>query len=269
MTAEQLKKENPWVDVADMYMSDKADCLYGENNYYCEGDRNAIENYNNKAKGTTDEIITNIPAEPWWGNPLTAKLIILSLNPGYVPEVNKTLALLMQTNEAVRRQLIDYKAKTLRLEAESFLPEGESVHGCPISCQEAVNMLGDWYWVKMLRELRQDTKFGEKDFYRRIALVEYHGYSSQTSGRVFPRKGDKLESQAFIKSLLWYVAEKRKEEVCFLVMRAKKEWRSLLSDKFFDSFNVIEKKPSSMISQYITRANFEDDKYEQILKAFT
>ena len=269
MTAEQLKKENPWVKVADMYMSDKADCLYGENNYYCEGDRNAIENFNNKAKGTTDEIITNIPAEPWWGNPLTARLIILSLNPGYVPEVNKTLALLMQTNEVVRRQLIGYKAKTLRLEAESFLPEDESVNGCPIACKEAVNMLGDWYWVKMLRELRRNTKLCEKEFYRRIALVEYHGYSSQTSGHVFPRKGDKLESQAFIKSLLWYVAEKRKDEVCFLVMRAKKEWRNLLTNNFFESFNVIEKKPSSMISQYITRKNFEDDKYEQILKAFT
>ena len=269
MTAEQLKKENPWVKVADMYMSDKADCLYGENKYYCEGDRDAIENYNNKAKRTSDKIITNIPAEPWWGNPLKARLIILSLNPGYVPEVNKTLALLMQTNADVRRHLIDYKAKTLRLEAESFLPEDETIDDCPISCKEAVNMLGDWYWVKMLRELRQNTKLCDKDFYRRIALVEYHGYSSQTSGRVFPRKGDKLVSQDFLKKLLWYVAENRKEEVCFLVMRAKKEWRNLLSDKFFDSFNVIEKKPSSMISQYITRANFEDDKYDEILKAFT
>jgi len=269
-TKELFGMENPWEYVAAMYDPNNLECLYGDqNNYVCAGDCKVVDDYNQKVKDTSDKIITKIPAEPWWGNPLKARLIILSLNPGYVPEVNETLAKLLQTNEAVRRQLINYKAKTLRLEAEAFLPEEETEDGCPISCQEAVNMMGDWYWVKMLRGLRQDTKFGEKDFYRRIALVEYHGYSSQTSGRVFPRKGDKLESQAFIKSLLWYVAEKRKEEVCFLVMRAKKEWRSLLSDKFFDSFNVIEKKPSSMISQYITRANFEDDKYEQILKAFT
>ena len=269
MAEEQFKiTENPWLEVAKMYSPNKMDCLYGENNYFCEGDRDAIENYNKKANGTTDEIITKIPAEPWWGNPLKARLIILSLNPGYVPEVNKTLALLMQTNETVRRQLIEYKAQTLRLEAEAFLPEDEKNEDCCITCNEAVNMLGDWYWVKMLKQLRMDTGLSEKEFYRRIALVEYHGYTSQTSGRVFPRKGDKLESQDYLKKMLWHIAESRRNKVCFLIMRAKKEWTKLLSQKFFDEFNIVEKKPSSMISQYITPANFEDGKYEEILKIF-
>ena len=232
MTEKQLLDNNPWREVADMYLSDNTECLYGENDYFCKGDKGAIENYNKKAKGTTNEIITKIPAEPWWGNPLKAHLIILSLNPGFVPEVNKTLALLMQTNEAVRRQLIEYKAQTLRLEAESFLPEEVKNADCCITCNEAVNMLGDWYWVKMLKQLRTDTGLSEKEFYRRIALVEYHGYSSQTSGRVFPRKGDKLESQDFLKKMLWYIAESRRDDVCFLVMRAKKEWTKLLSQKF-------------------------------------
>ena len=267
MTEDQLLKENPWKEVAEMYMPDKVDCLYGENNYFCKGDKDAINNYNSKAKGT-DVIITRIPAEPWWGNPLKARLIILSLNPGYVPEVNKTLALLMQTNEAVRRQLIEYKAQTLRLKADSFLPEEEKISDCCITCYEAVNMLGDWYWVKMLKQLRTDTGLSENEFYRRIALVEYHGYSSQTSGRVFPRKGDKLESQEYLKKMLWHIAESRKDNVCFLVMRAKKEWTKLLSQKFFDEFNIVEKKPSSMISQYITPANFEVGKYDEILKMF-
>jgi hypothetical protein len=129
-------------------------------------------------------------------------------------------------------------------------------------------MLGDWYWVKMLKQLRMDTGLSEKEFYRRIALVEYHGYTSQTSGRVFPRKGDKLESQDYLKKMLWHIAESRRDKVCFLIMRAKKEWTKLLSQKFFDEFNIVEKKPSSMISQYITPANFEDGKYEEILKIF-
>ena len=270
MEEDQFKiSENPWLEVARMYLPSNIDCLYGENNYFCEGDRIAIENYNKKTSGTTDEITTKIPAEPWWGNPLKARLIILSLNPGYVPEVNKTLALLMQTNEAVRRQLIEYKAKTLRLEAESFLPEDEKDVNCPISCKEAVNMLGDWYWVKMLKQLKNDTELDdEKEFYRRIALVEYHGYSSQTSGHVFPRKGDMLESQVFLKKMLWYIAESRREEVCFLVMRAKKEWTKLLSQNFFDYFNVVEKKASSMRSQYITPDNFEKGQYDKILNVF-
>ncbi len=268
MDENQLKSENPWLEVAEMYDPDKADCLYGENNYCCEGDKDAIENYNTKAKGTNDEIITKIPAEPWWGNPLKANLIILSLNPGYVPEVNKTLALLMQTNEAVRRQLLEYKAKTLRLEAESFLPEEDNLPDFPITCKDAVNMLGDWYWVKMLKQLKEDTGLSDKDFYRQVALVEYHGYSSQTSGRIFPRKNYKLESQEFTKKMFQYLAERRKDKVCFLVMRAEKEWTKLLSEKFFNEINFVKKKPSSMISQYITPANFTKGGYERILKVF-
>ena len=68
--------------------------------------------------------------------------------------------------------------------------------------------------------------------------------------------------------MLWHIAESRKDNVCFLVMRAKKEWTKLLSQKFFDEFNIVEKKPSSMISQYITPANFEVGKYDEILKMF-
>lgn len=271
MTNEQFLKEycNPWVEVADMYKPENSDCLFGDdNNYVCTGDKVAIDNYNDKVKGTSDEIETRIPAEPWWGNPLKARLIILSLNPGYVPEVNKTLAMLMQTNEVVRRKLIEYKAQTLRLEATSFLPEDKE--GQPISCRDAVNMLGDWYWVKMLRQLREDTGLEEKEFYRRIALVEYHGYSSQTSGRIFPRKKDKLASQAFLKDMLWYIAESKKDKVHFLIMRAKDKWKELLTDEFFKYFNssIIEKKSSSMISQYITPANFEGNIYQSSLVEF-
>ena len=100
MTEKQLKSKNPWKEVADMYNPNKDNCLYGEdNNYVCSCDKDAIKKYNEKAQGTKDEIITRIPAEPWWGNPFEARLIILSLNPGYVPKVNETLAKLMQTKQ--------------------------------------------------------------------------------------------------------------------------------------------------------------------------
>ena len=272
MEEEQLKKENPWLKVADMYSPDKMDCLYGENNYFCEGDRVAIENYNKKASGTTDEIITKIPAEPWWGNPLKARLIILSLNPGYLPEVNKTLALLMQTNETVRRQLIEYKAKTLRLEAESFMPEEENDVDCPISCRDAVNMLGDWYWYKMLRHLKEEVirrtpNIKEDDFYKRIALIEYHAYSSITSQRAFPLRNKFLESQIFTKKLIWYISQK--EDTRILIMRSKDKWKKLLDDDnpgFYDD-NVGKKilfKKNKGMSQAITANNLGEIIFKDI-----
>lgn len=266
MTTKEFLEENPWLKVADMYKPDKADCLYGGNNYFCEGDRSAIENYNNKAEGTTDEIITNVPAEPWWGNPLKARLIILSLNPGYVPEVNKTLALLMQTNEAVRRQLINYKAKTLRLEAESFLPEEKTEDGCPISCKDAVNMLGDWYWVKMLRQLKEDVEkesgqINEEAFYRQVALIEYCGYSSETAKTSLPLSED--GSYGFLMKLINYIS--KKEDVRFLIMRDSYHWERLLKEAKCSSGKIWKRKPRSR-SQYVTPGNLGEDVYRKVVE---
>ena len=265
---------NPWEDVAELYKADNDNCLYGDNHYICHGDEKAIENYNSKAKGTSDEITTMIPAEPWWGNPLTARLIIFSLNPGYVPEVNMKLAKLMQNNDVVREQVINYKRKTLLLEADSFMPEAtDNIFGSPITCKDAVNMLGDWYWHKMLKHLKKDAKIDDEPFFRQIALVEYHGYSSQTSNRVFPYKGDSLKSQEFLKEMIWYIANKNtvKKDVRFLIMRSKDKWEKLLTKVFFDEFHdlIIEKKASSMISQYITEANFDGNKYKEIVDFLT
>lgn len=266
-TKELFGMENPWEHVAAMYDPNNLECLYGDrNNYVCVGDSKVIDDYNKNVKDTPDEIVTKIPAEPWWGNPLKARLIILSLNPGYVPEVNETLAKLMQTNEAVRRQLIIYKAKVLRLEAESFLPEEQTEEGCPISCKDAVNMLGDWYWVKMLRQLKEDAEkengqIKEDVFYRQVALIEYCGYSSVTVKTSLPLSVD--GSYGFLMKLISYIS--KKEDVCFLVMRDSYRWDKLLNGAQCSSNKIWRRKPRSR-SQYITPGNFENEVYNNIVE---
>lgn len=272
-TKELFGMKNPWVDVAAMYNSNNMECLYGDNNnYVCLGDKDAIDNYNDNAKGTPDEIITKIPAEPWWGNPLKARLVILSLNPGYVPEVNMTLAKLMQANEAVRRQLIAYKAKTLRLEADSFLPlKEDDVAGSPVSCREAVNMLGDWYWVKTLKHLRKDvehrnSQIDEEEFYKQVALIEYCGYSSETAKHVLPNS--EKGSADFLKELIRYIS--KKEDVLFLIMRDVTRWEKLLISVDCPPNKWISRKPGSR-SQYVTPGNLKDGEsengnYNELLK---
>ena len=275
MTEEQLKSKNPWKEVADMYNPNKENCLYDEDNYYvCSCDKDAIKKYNEKAQGTKDEIITRIPAEPWWGNPFEARLIILSLNPGYVPKVNETLAKLMQANTNIRKKVIEFKKKTLLFETHSFFPEKEDDKNdnYPITCREAVCLLEDQYWENKLKQLKDDVKqknqfIEDTEFFKQIAMVEYHGYSSQEANRTFPLKGVFLESQKYIKDMLWYIAENKKEDVRFLIMRSKPKWKKLLSDDFFKKFKslIIEKKNSSTRSQHITPANFENGKYEDLV----
>lgn len=266
-TKELFGVENPWEHVAAMYDPNNLECLYGDkNNYVCLGDRKVIDDYNKKAKYVSDKIITKIPAEPWWGNPLKARLIILSLNPGYVPEVNMFLAKLMQTNEAVRRQLINYKARTLRLEVESFLPEEKTEEGCPISCKDAVNMLGDWYWVKMLRQLKKDAEkengqINEDFFYRQVALIEYCGYSSETAKNSLPISEE--GSYGFLMKLISYIT--KKEDVRFLIMRDSYHWDKLLKAVKCSSDKIWRRKPRSR-SQYLTPGNFENNLYKEVVE---
>ncbi len=286
-TEELFGMKNPWEHVAKMYESLEEDCLFSSSkSYVCEGDEQAIDVYNEKVDKAIegkdeetklrilrDKIITNIPAEPWWGNPLEARLIILSLNPGYVPEVNMTLAKLMQSKEVVRKQVIEYKRKTLLFQVHSLMPEKkDNIEGSPITCKDAINMLGDWYWYKKLEQLRKDVyienaSIDETKFFRKIALVELHGYSSQTSNRTFPRIDNTLESQQFTKEMIWYLAKDKKKDVRFLIMRSTKKWINLLSEEFFVKFKdkIIEKKTDSMISQYITPANFNGNEYRNII----
>lgn len=279
ISKEDLLKENPWREVAETYNPNDKDCLFSENKCYVYiKDKDAISEFNQKLEHATndksettkeeilkDKIITNIPAEPWWGNPLNARLIILSLNPGYVPEVNEKLAKLLQSNDSVREQLINFKAKTLRLEADSFLPTED--YAKPISCRDAVNMLGDWYWYKMLRHLKEEVirrtpNIKEDDFYKRISLIEYHAYSSITSQRAFPLRNKFLESQIFTKKLIWYVSQK--EDTRILIMRSKDKWKKLLDDDYpgFFENNVKNKKilikENKGMSQAITENNLGD-----------
>ncbi len=268
----QLKSENPWLEVAEMYSTDK-NCIYDEkNDFVYSKDAKLIQSFNDYIETTkekNDKIVTSIPVEPWWGNPLKARLIILSLNPGYVPEVNKTLGKLLQSNQSIHDALINYKAKTLRLEVNAFLPEPDSLQ--PISCRDAVNMLGDWYWYKKLRTLKEAIKIEEELFWQRIALVEFYGYSSQTSNHSFPWKNQYLDSQQFTKKLIWYIANRKEKEVRFLIMRSAKKWEELLNQGNENFFEKMEKKriilckENKGMSQAITEKNLGEDNFSEIV----
>lgn len=270
---------NPWKKVADLYDESETDCLFSlSKNYICPEDKTAIDKYNdsliNAAENNhrKDEIlgnrmVTNIPAEPWGGNPFKAKLIILSLNPGYVPEVNDKLAKLLQSNDEIRKAIINYKKETLLFQTDSFLPEDDKVlPGCQISCKDAINMLGDWYWHKMFRQLREDVRredvrIDEIEFYKKVALIQYFGYSSQTAHRPLPH----IPSQDFTKDMIRYIASERKEEVCFLIMRSMNEWNKLLGDDFFDNYKKNRIINKNVRCQYITSGNLGEKNYEKII----
>lgn len=237
MTENQLKDENPWKYVADMIDPREKDCLFRDKAkkwYVCEKDEERILVFNRKCKeNDTDLIITNTPPEPWRGNPLTANLIILTLNPGYDPNINESLAKLIQCVDEVREELVEFRKQTLKLESQSMMPENDN--NSPISCFEAEDMISGWYWTKNLKTLREKSELDEKEFYKRVAVIEFHGYSSTTCRRRFPlyrKDSSYLESQEFNKKLIDYIVNNRRDDVRFLIVRAKRQWVKFLGDLY-------------------------------------
>lgn len=255
-------EKNPWEEVAQMYDPNEKDCLFSKSKQYvCSGDKDAIEAFNSKLSNPddTDKIVMNIPAEPWWGNPLKANLIILSLNPGYVPKVNEKLAKVLQANDDLRKRIIEFKKNTLLLKEDSCMAANDNAY--PVSTKDAVNMLGDWYWYNKLEHLRKAVIINgivmdEEEFYKKIALIEYHGYSSITSNKTFPTKNKSLESQHYIREMIKYIAENN--EVRFLIMRSKGKWEEFLGDIMVNQKKKFIIKENKSMSQSISPKNLED-----------
>lgn len=255
-------EKNPWEEVAQMYDPNEKDCLFSKSKQYvCSGDKDAIEAFNSKLSNPddTDKIVMNIPAEPWWGNPLKANLIILSLNPGYVPKVNEKLAKVLQANDDLRKRIIEFKKNTLLLKEDSCMAANDNAY--PVSTKDAVNMLGDWYWYNKLEHLRKAVIINgivmdEEEFYKKIALIEYHGYSSITSNKTFPTKNKSLESQHYIREMIKYIAENN--EVRFLIMRSKGKWEEFLGDIMVNQKKKFIFKENKSMSQSISPKNLED-----------
>lgn len=267
MTEKELKDKNPWKEVANMFNPNEEDCLFrlGSKEWYvCSDDKERIFDFNRECKKKELQIITNTPPEPWRGNPLKANLILLSLNPGYDQNINESLAKLIQSNGTVRKELVDFRRRTLELDAVSFMPEKDNKE--PISCFEAEDMLSGWYWTKKFKELREASEIlDESDFYKRIALIEFHGYSSKKYHEWYGDQPKFLKSQIFNKTLIQHILEKR-SDVCFLVLRSCETWEKLLGNLIKENGNsfLINKNP---LCQYLTKKNLTTKVWDKVLEA--
>ena len=264
MSEEELLERNPWRNFV-------LDILYSTDveHYVADADKRMVDAFNRKLPaGDPNRLVLNVPPEPWQGNPLRAKVIFLSLNPGYVPEVNCKLARLLQSNAEVMRRMVQFKEETLRLESHSFFPDTN--HETPVGSKDAICMLGDWYWERGLRELRESVcgkTYTEAQFYEDVAIMQYHAYSSVKCQRKFPPSGTFLPSQIYTRDLIEHICQTRPGTL-FVIMRSKNEWEKLLSAN--DLWNRITKviKDNKGMCQAISRKNLlaenGDDQFETI-----
>ena len=254
-----LINNNPWETIAKEYQGYD---LYSTTRIFAvEADIELLELYNNCKKNDNHKYHLEIPAEPWQGNPLKAKIIILSLNPGWQEKYNKDIALEISKRGNIAEAVFKEKQKTLLFEADAFFPKNKEI-------TDAISLIGENYWkgddkkAGRLSVLKPDG-MNDFDFYKKFAVVQYCAYTSKEYGGGFD-KGKYLPTQIYTKELIRYIAYNR-PDVKFVILRAEDKWKNLLDADVWETMlpnTIIAKYP---IQQRLSKANLGEDKFEVIM----
>lgn len=259
MTDKDILAANHWNIVADCCQGNEA--LYNEDKEYVyPGDEACIERYNSTATDKTRLILNTIPY-PFQGNPLTAKVIILSLNAGYIPRVNHYFAKILQHYPQLAEGVMCFMRENLRLEVKGFMPEGSNSDEKHPNYQDAYNMLGDWYWFDILSKWENEG-LNSDEIFSNVALIQSVPYASEKA-KDLP-KSMILPSQIFIKKMIWHIANST--DAIFIVPRAVKKWQTILGPIWHrleqEDRIVIGKNP---LNQSLTKNNLGEEQYYKII----
>ena len=193
---------------------------------------------------------TEVPPMPFSGNLLRAKVVILTLNPGYVEKANKDKCLEME--EAEKEQLIHLMRKALTL-------DGYGIYDHTDCSREQ----GDHYWEIAFAKLAMDAYGIPSDqnchpIYEDIAffqLIGYHSVKFKDSAEI-----RHLPSMVFTKLLIKYLATKT--NMTFLILRSEELWKETLGEdlwKLLETDGRLITKGHKGMSQHITRGNIKKD----------
>lgn len=275
-TDDEIRELNPW---KGSFVNPNHSVLYDDNaQWLLKCDAEIINEYNEKNRGTDFEFKLGMRPEQFNGNPLTSKVVILSLNPGYVYRVNNLYARLLQNVQPITEAVMHHKDEQLKLIAKSFFCQrNHNDTNSMLSYRDAHCALDDWYWYDIFTKLREIANLPAEDdmhdvIFDNVALVQYVGYLSK-SWKALPKI---LPSQEFTRTLIHYLAL-RKKDVLFVVSRSEALWKELIGEEIWNMLDeekrLVHRKKfqnkngvlQTIRTQGFTQASFEDGGFERIV----
>lgn len=208
--------------------------------YVLEIDRKSIECYNaDKAENSNHCIDTSLIPEPFIGNPHSAKLVLLSLNPG------------RDDNDAEGHADPDFRSamfSNLR-----HIPQQHPFY--PLNPEFRWTPCGKW-WAKLTRALTEGLDLDLVT--ERLLVIEWFPYHSKKSG--LPHERFLCESQRYS----CHIAQEMREKGTLMVLlRSPQHWA--VCDKGFSKLPL----PHSRQNPVLTAKNFGDDLFKQMRVALS
>ncbi|MCH5222067.1 MAG: hypothetical protein J1F05_07090 [Muribaculaceae bacterium] len=264
-TVQDLKKTNGWETVVAEFHGN--DALYDTTGkeYIYPGDEDFVHEFNATHKENEQFVLNTVPY-PWLGNPLEAKVIVLSQNPGWVEPAGRIIPQMLQREPRIAEEVMGFFRDTYRLESHSFMPEDWNKY-LGFSARDAYNAMGDWYWKNRLHFLT-DAGVDEETVYDNIAVIQYIPYSSVNYAPL--KKGVILPSQIFTRRLIDYIRLNNPETI-FIVPRAISLWKEFLGNKWTSlesDGRIITHLPNTYRSQYISPNCIGAEEFEKVVNIF-
>ncbi|MFR9543263.1 MAG: hypothetical protein SNH27_14555 [Rikenellaceae bacterium] len=208
-----ILSNNPWKVVTDKMRECIRTKSYSDKEFVCLGDKEFIASHN-RVYGINSEYhyFSDVIPYAYSGNILDAKVVILTLNPGYVEFVNKTIVEKLLNDKALE-DLYQGRINDLELVPDRMI------------ASDVDNLIGDRYWDKKLSFLWKDDPGNLRDKYlKQIALMQfipYHSEAYKSSKRLGTRESDEHRNK-----IIEYLVNHT--ECLFIISRAKSEWQQLL-----------------------------------------
>ena len=257
---DNIKRKNGWAMLADSLYGNTIWSDKEEDERIYPGDEAFIHSFNKKVE-LKYQYVVGIPPMPFSGNLLNAKVVVLTLNPGYIEAVNKDICDAMSYGE---------KEQLLCLMRNALILNGVGIY----DCSKCSRVQGNSYWEKAFDRLAMEA-YGRPSsemchpIYRDIAFFQLVGYHSEKFRYAVGVKH--MPSTIFTNLLLKYLATKT--DKTFLILRSETLWREALGcglwSKLETEGRIITKGHKGM-SQKISRGNLKKnngyDKLVNILK---
>lgn len=219
-----VKIENPWLKLP-----------HSSDSYVLVEDSKDIHDYNESKRGAVRIIEESIP-EPFIGNPDTARVLLLSLNPGH--------------SESDKDDFLDCDFRkamfaNLRHECQEF-------PFYPLNPHFSATGAGIW-WRKHTRKLQQSAGIDDHAIANRLLVIEWFPYHSEKSALPIERV---CESQKYTFQL---AKEMLGRGLPVVLMRAKEQWVRV-------DQRLEKELPLKSRRAWISKGNMDVDLFERIVE---
>ncbi|MDO8339467.1 MAG: hypothetical protein Q7T16_02310 [Candidatus Burarchaeum sp.] len=227
--------ENPWIELVKLYEEDGT-CIHPL-------DKKKIDEINSQLEGKIDEKIqiSQRPL-PYLGNPYTANVLFLLLNPGYKEGGIGSGEHYELWKKNILHEDMDYPIYELDPEVRK---NGSRSHR--------------WFYVR-LKQLfgKEDLLKNAEKISKKICFVEYFPYHSKKASSLWKYGGITLPTQEYGFELVRKAVERG---AIIVIMKGKKQWLKKICEykSRIEYYQTTNAQGSSLTKDVVIRGVFPDD----------